>query len=51
MSTVSAVLTARALRRGERRQLVERAALLEGIGDLQILVFDVNLRSGQSGER
>jgi len=35
----------------ERGELHARAALLEGVGDLQILVFDENLGAGQGGER
>ena len=35
----------------ERGKLHTRAALLEGVGDLEILVFDENLGAGQGGER
>ena len=38
---------ARALGRRQRGELVERAALLERIGDLQVLVFDEDLGAGE----
>ena len=41
---------ARALGGAQRRELRERAALLERVGDLQVLVFDEHLRAGQRGE-
>ena len=41
---------ARAIVAVERGELVERAALLERIGDLQILVFDEHLGAGQLRE-
>ena len=34
----------------ERGELVERAALLERVGDLKVLVFDEHLGAGQRGE-
>ena len=34
----------------ERRELVERAAVLERIGDLEVFVFDIDLGAGQRGE-
>ena len=41
---------ARALGGAQRRELGERAALLERVGDLQVLVFDEHLRAGERGE-
>jgi hypothetical protein len=42
--------TARARGRAQGRELCNRAALLERVGDLKILVFDPHLRAGQRGE-
>src|SRR5690606_37705053 len=36
--------------RCERQQLYQRAALLEGVGDLQVLVLDRDLGAGEVGE-
>ena len=41
---------ARAFGLAQRGQLGERAALLERVGDLQVLVFDPHLRAGERGE-
>src|SRR5262249_56536346 len=42
--------TAPALGGAQRRELVEGAAILERVGDLEIFVFHVDLRRGQRRE-